>query len=211
MNNMSQTISKLIAALSQAQREMGEVLEDRRNDFLKSSYASFVSYLNAAGPALHKYELCVIQRIMYAENNVTLLTMLAHSSGEFIESVAPLMFPSKDSRGNFDPQKFGTYVTYMRRYSYAAMLGLIPGAREDDDGETAKNDFRDGAHAVERTISISQAEELEGILEGHEDIKDRILSAHSIVKLSQLNVMNYADVFEKVMKNIKIKERKNGN
>lgn len=58
-----------------------------------------------------------------------LVTRLMHESGQFMESRTPLLVASADN------QQFGSALTYMRRYSLAAMLGLA--ADEDDDGNTA--------------------------------------------------------------------------
>jgi hypothetical protein len=55
--------------------------------------------------------------------------MLLHKSGQFIADTA-LLHLVKD-----DPQAHGSAMTYLRRYSYMAILGLV--ADEDDDGNAA--------------------------------------------------------------------------
>ena len=55
----------------------------------------------------------------------SLITRLSHSSGEWMEAETPL-FLVKD-----DPQAQGSAITYMRRYAYCAVLGIV--ADPDDD------------------------------------------------------------------------------
>ena len=55
--------------------------------------------------------------------------MLLHSSGEFISEVVTTR-SQKD-----DPQGLGSALTYLRRYSLAAVVGVT--ATEDDDGNAA--------------------------------------------------------------------------
>jgi hypothetical protein len=58
-----------------------------------------------------------------------LTTTLRHISGESISGVYPVN-PVKN-----DPQSIGSALTYSRRYSLMAMLGIV--ADDDDDGNAA--------------------------------------------------------------------------
>jgi hypothetical protein len=58
-----------------------------------------------------------------------LRTYLIHESGQFITHVMRLHLPKSD------PQGQGSAVTYARRYSYMAVLGLVSDV--DDDGNAA--------------------------------------------------------------------------
>jgi hypothetical protein len=75
--------------------------------------------------------LAVTQTFVSGDGSVALLTTLAHETGQTITSEIPLFSLGKG------PQVFGSEVTYMRRYSYAAILNIV--ADEEDDGEAAKN------------------------------------------------------------------------
>jgi hypothetical protein len=55
--------------------------------------------------------------------------MLFHSSGQYISSTAMLRLIKND------PQAHGSAITYMRRYSFMSILGLVADA--DDDGNAA--------------------------------------------------------------------------
>ena len=58
-----------------------------------------------------------------------LKTILAHSSGEYVKSITPIL--TKDD----SPQAQGSGITYARRYALAAIVGL---AQIDDDAEAAQ-------------------------------------------------------------------------
>jgi hypothetical protein len=62
------------------------------------------------------------------DTQTLLVTTLMHNSGQWIESSAPIQ-PDKSG-----PQAFCSCLSYLRRYSLAAICGVIT---EDDDGEEA--------------------------------------------------------------------------
>ena len=57
-------------------------------------------------------------------------TILHVESGESLDSTAPLMLDKQTAQG------LGSAITYMRRYSILAILGLV--ADVDDDGNAAE-------------------------------------------------------------------------
>ncbi len=129
--SQSELINELAAALSKAQGEMQAAIKDKINPFFKSSYADLGSVWDAARPVLSKYGLCVMQTTELAadRNQVIMVTTLAHTSGQWMKSFLPLN-PSKN-----DSQGMGAAITYLRRYSLSAIVGVV--CDEDDDGETA--------------------------------------------------------------------------
>jgi hypothetical protein len=78
---------------------------------------------------LTKNGLSVVQIPGFDANDVWLETMILHSSGESLSGRYPLR-PSQQT-----PQGYGSALTYARRYSLAAMVGVV--ADEDDDGNAA--------------------------------------------------------------------------
>lgn len=126
----SEQINELASALAKAQAEFSAVPKDSQNPFFKSSYAALPEVVKTATPVLAKYGLAVSQFISTDESaNDTLTTYLLHSSGQFLAHTMKLHLV-KD-----DPQAQGSAVTYARRYSYMAALGLV--ADIDDDGNAA--------------------------------------------------------------------------
>ncbi len=120
--------SQIFTALAKAQSEMEVASYDKTNPHFKNKYASLESIIAATRPALTKNGLCVIQKMGVMGANMVLTTILAHSSGEHIESVM-LILPNGS-----EIQKLGSYLTYCKRYSYVALVGCTSGD-EDDDGE----------------------------------------------------------------------------
>ncbi len=128
MNMQSENINELAMALSKAQGEMQAAIKDSINPFFKSKYADLGSVWDAARPVLCKHGLCVMQTTDVIGDKNILITTLAHSSGQWMKS-SILINPTKN-----DSQGVGAAMTYLRRYSLAAMVGVVT---EDDDGETA--------------------------------------------------------------------------
>ena len=123
----SEQINELVMALSKAQGQFKSAEKDGDNPFFKSSYATLNSVWDACREGLAENGLAVIQ-IMDGEDDLKLITILTHSSGQWIQSVCPLIPKIK-------PQDLGSFVTYMRRYSLAAIVGISPA---DDDGNAAQ-------------------------------------------------------------------------
>lgn len=129
--SQSQEINELAAALSKAQGEMQAAIKDKVNPFFKSSYADLGSVWDAARPVLSKYGLCIMQttEINYEKNQIIMVTTLAHISGQWMKSFLPLNPAKNDSQG------IGAAITYLRRYSLSAIVGVV--CDDDDDGETS--------------------------------------------------------------------------
>ena len=125
----SESIAALAAALSKAQADITGALKDSSNPFFKSKYADLASCWDACRKQLAANGLAVIQTTNTTDAGVVLVTTLAHSSGEWIRGVLPVV--TKDA----GPQAQGSGITYARRYALAAIVGL---AQIDDDAEAAQ-------------------------------------------------------------------------
>jgi hypothetical protein len=124
----SPSIAALAAALANAQGEMSGATKDKTNPHFKSSYADLASGWDACREPLSKNGLAVLQPPTSTGASVTVTTILAHSSGEWIESDFTM------TAGQNTPQGMGSCLTYARRYALFAMVGIAP---EDDDGNEA--------------------------------------------------------------------------
>lgn len=130
-------IKDLFAALAKAQAEMEVASFNAQNPFFKNRYADMAQIVKASRPALTKHGLSVIQQILTMQDGTMLLaSVLAHSSGQFIESRMRIVPPKSDV------QTLGSYITYLRRYSYAALVGIVT-SDDDDDGEIAVAPMRE--------------------------------------------------------------------
>jgi hypothetical protein len=154
-------MNALIKALIQAKLAFKPIPKDAVNTFFKSRYTTLDAILAAVEPALHANDLCIIQRV----EGSRLITELHHASGEKIGSEYPLPDASEyttardalilgiiecgTSDADIDkqarllrlvgelstPQKFGSALTYARRYAICSMLSVT--ADEDDDANSA--------------------------------------------------------------------------
>lgn len=121
-------MGRLALALSAAQGEITPALKSSVNPHFKSKFADLSEVWEACRAALSKHKIAVVQCPQFEGNNAWLETTLIHESGESIMSRFPLL------NGKGDMQGFGSALTYARRYSLAAMVGVTS---EDDDGNAA--------------------------------------------------------------------------
>lgn len=152
----SQEIDKLAAALSALQGATPKIPFNAQVSYkLKTggtkefAYADLNQLWITIRPLLAKNELSVIQPLAReADGQAVIITQLMHSSGQWIRTSAHY-----GAQGS--PQDQGSYMTYIKRYSLAAMLGLV--AEEDDDGQTgADNETK----AKDAKKEAKQAEEV---------------------------------------------------
>jgi hypothetical protein len=138
MSAKSESINELAAALSKAQGQMSPAKMDATNPFLKNKYADLGSVIQAAKAPLASNGLSFTQAPELTTNGtvttVTVTTLLMHSTGQWIESAITL--PLGDSKGLSLAQSVGSIITYLRRYSLSAILGIY--ADEDQDGNDTK-------------------------------------------------------------------------
>lgn len=128
--NKSENIGELAAALSKAQGAMQAAKMDSVNPFLKNRYADLGSVVQAARKPLADNGLSFSQCPSLADGSVTVATLLMHASGQWIESAITLQVDN--AKGLSMAQSMGAIITYLRRYSLAAVLGIY--ADEDTDG-----------------------------------------------------------------------------
>lgn len=118
--------------LIKVQNEIQTLYKDESNPYFKSKYVPLPNVLKAVKPILNDNGFLLTQRPLINENGIDLIrTEIIHESGKFIFCEAPLKMEEKDKN---NPQKYGSAVTYMRRYSLTALLGL---EEDDDDGNIA--------------------------------------------------------------------------
>jgi len=120
----------LNAALAKAQGEFPAIPKDKTvtAGSYTFSYATLDAILAACRPALTKHGLAIVQQLEH-NGQPSIRTELRHAEGGCISSSFPL------PRMPETPQQLGSLVTYLRRYTITALLGIA--AEEDDDGNQA--------------------------------------------------------------------------
>jgi len=119
----------IYTAFVRAQRKFGPALKSATNPHFRSRYADLSACVEAVIDALHSEGLALTQATAPNDAGVTVKTILMHESGTRLE-LGELFMPAV----KHDPQGFGSALTYCRRYSLLAAMGLAP---EDDDGNAA--------------------------------------------------------------------------
>ena len=127
--NTSPEINELAKALSSFQGTLQTVKKDSANPHFRSRFASLESAITTAAPHLAAHGLAVAQTLSWDGSNDLLTTTLMHASGQWIVDGQRLFLNKEDA------QSHGSAITYARRYSYLAILGLAPS--DDDDGNIA--------------------------------------------------------------------------
>jgi hypothetical protein len=128
-------------ALSAFQGEVHNAAKGSVNPHYGNQYADLATILNTVREPLAKHGLSVTQTTRLEGGEVVLVTTLWHSSGGSIVGEYPVIPQRKD------PQGYGSAMTYARRYTLAAILGI---AQEDDDGQAASTPPKSQPKATKR-------------------------------------------------------------
>jgi hypothetical protein len=136
MRRSSDSVAALAAALAKAQGELANpeksltatIRGGRPGEGERSfRYAPLASGLDIVRKTLGRHEIATVQTtaIDPAAHIITLTTMLAHASGEWIASDWPVCPVTETA----NPQRMGAALTYARRYALFTLVGI---AGEDD-------------------------------------------------------------------------------
>lgn len=120
-------------ALLQAMKEMEQPKRDSTADVgkFKYRYAQLDQVLGIIRPALFAHDIILRQGSCLIDDEWRLVTMVVYApTGE------DKTLDERKLEHLSDPQKLGSYETYMRRYALLTAFGL---AAEDDDGQAASN------------------------------------------------------------------------
>jgi len=147
----SEQTAELATALAKAQSAMGPAIINRVNPHFKNRYADLAAVFTAIKP-IHDNGLSFTQTTQFRDGAFILRTTLRHTSGQWIASEYPLPLNAK-------PQEVGSALTYAKRYSLSALVGIA--ADEDDDGEATRKRNGNGEHHVEETGELITPEQIQ--------------------------------------------------
>lgn len=106
--------------------------KDAKNPFYKSSYVPLPTMIRVLKPTLQKHGFILSQPTDVANGQTgiqnVVFTSITHAKTG-LSDTAKLVLPNLE-----DMQKLGGAITYARRYTLSALLGL---EEADDDGNTA--------------------------------------------------------------------------
>ncbi len=138
----SDDIAELVKALVGAQATMGMAAKDATNPHFGSKYADLASCFAACKEPLAAHGLAVLQPVSSDGPKVTVTTLLAHVSGQWISCELTLTSDKNT------PQGIGSSLSYARRYCLSSLIGL---ASDDDDGNLASG--RQGSHEAQQEVA----------------------------------------------------------
>lgn len=140
----SQQIGQLVAALATAQAQFQPLFKETENPFFKSKYADLSQVIAATRKGLADNGLVVIQTPIVRDKLAGVLSILAHKSGEWIQD--ELLLPAGVAK--FDAQTIGSAITYARRYSYQALIGVAAEVDDDANHATGNNGSKQAQQEV---------------------------------------------------------------
>lgn len=131
----SENIVEFSKALNMAQKEMRPACKDSTNPHFKSKYSDLAAIMDAIRDPVANAGLSILQEATVDDKGVNVSTTLLHLSGQWIE-FEPLTIPL----GKRDAHAVGSAITYGKRYSLCAALGVV--SDEDDDGNKAVDSYK---------------------------------------------------------------------
>ena len=126
----------LMEAIHRVQKELPKLHKDSENPDFKSKYISLNALMDAVLPVLNRNGLVWVTAPTYSEGKAALNYRLIFAEVEDAELEGTMFLETAKD----DPQGQGSGITYARRYSLEAVLGLT--ATVDDDGNAATESRR---------------------------------------------------------------------
>lgn len=122
----------LMEKLFLVQQEIQPIEKDSNNPFFNSKYFDINKLLEVVKPVLAKHKLLILQPL----SGSTVTTTIIDTEGESGDGKDRVFSTASIPDSITDPQKIGSCITYLRRYTLQSLLSL---ESEDDDGNTASN------------------------------------------------------------------------
>jgi hypothetical protein len=170
-------MKSILKAIWDFQSECPTIKKEKNNEFGKFKYTDLSDVVEVIRPLLKKHGLVYVQVL----DGDKLVTELYHvESGDVIKSVAPLDY-SVELKGMNRFQVMGSAISYIRKYSLCAILGIVSDEKSIDElkpetkKQTLSNDrfqkalesLQKGETTKERieafALTQSQKEELENV------------------------------------------------
>ena len=131
----SPSIGALGVALCQVQAGLRRLKPKNKNPLLNNKYADLAAVWDHVRAPLTEAGLSVVQTTRTGERGIVVVSTLVHGeSGEWIRGELEVV--GKVNKGVSEAQAAGSAISYARRYSLAALVGVTV-SDEDDDGNRA--------------------------------------------------------------------------
>ena len=153
----SESIKNIATSLIEFQSKVQNVKKDGSNPYFKSKYATLENILDTIKPTLKE---CGLSFSQFPDGD-GLTTILMDESGEYLK--ATVRMTPVDNK----PQSQGSAITYMRRYSLSAVLGIA--VEDDDDGNAASQPTAPSSPPVGAKKSYQTIKTDKGVLKKRND------------------------------------------
>lgn len=134
----SEEFTELAKALHEVQFAVGPVMAQevarirtKTGKEFEYKFANLADCMELVREPMHNNGLCFISGVDVHSPVVTVTTRIIHTSGQWVQTTVRL--PIDDQRMS-TAQAVGSAMTFGRRYTFCALLGI---ATEDDDGKAA--------------------------------------------------------------------------
>lgn len=185
MNNV-----ELMKSLVKAQLEIKQPKKEGKNPMFKSSYVTLDAIYDSIRLPLANNGLSLWHSVQLADTKYTLLTTLAHISGEKIETLLPMFVDKVTSQG------FGSSLTYAKRYAICSLLSLS--SDEDNDGNEATTQQIATPSQMNKKsevyLSDAQCEEIDLLVKDDMELLNRILSGYKVERLKSIPAHHFGQI-----------------
>ena len=173
---MSESIKNLASAQVKVQKEIEDMAHDSKGyGYNYTSYDALVKYLR---PLLTKHGISFVQMPVGSDAEIGVETLYMHTSGEWVRS--GMMTPIAESKSMNIYQSVGSAITYFRRYSLSAFVGIASDA--DNDVKAIEVDDKPIKKATPKpkrvegaSVSATDAVILRGMCQGlGDDVKEKV-------------------------------------
>jgi hypothetical protein len=196
--NKSESIKHIATALSKFQQAITNPHNSATNPFFKSKYAPLNDVINHIKKPLSEQGLSFIQSTSGDGSDVVVTTLLMHDSGEWIES-DPLHLKAEKNTA----QGVGSAITYGRRYSLSAVLGI---SSEDDDDANQK---QAEPKKEEKLITQAQRTRLFAVTENNEEILRDAISQLGYTSTKDILQKDYDNLVELIKRTVEVIKQSN--
>jgi hypothetical protein len=175
----SESTTNVLNAVFRARSEISGVEKDGRNPHFKSKYSTITAVMDAISEPFKSNGLFLMHFIGCDDSGSFLTTRIYHiDSLEWIESRISL--PAGK------PQEIGSAITYYRRYTITAILGLV---QDDDDGNFSSIPKKEKPNEEEKKMTAEQKAKFDTLFSACDKEKQsKVLSHLSSNKMSSENM-----------------------
>lgn len=160
VNDLAKALAEAQASIEQPAKNRVAKVTSRKGtgSSYEYRYADLSDVIEAIRAPMSKHGLAYTQAVFPVAGKSCLVTTLLHQSGQWIRSVYPLP-------GAMSSQEMGANLTYGRRYSLCALVGIS--GETDTDGAVGAPDTDGGAPAGDAVKEAAAEGRLKSAHDGH--------------------------------------------